>query len=79
MSSSPSFFIISESEGLEIALLMILTCLASPALTMTAQYLVLQYFWAKCLYFLMIIAKYALPASAPAPSTFVVSTELTLV
>lgn len=27
MSSSPSFFIISESEGLEIALLMILTCL----------------------------------------------------
>lgn len=27
MSSSPSFFIISESEGLEITLLMILTCL----------------------------------------------------
>lgn len=30
MSSSPSFFIISESGGMEIALLMVLTCLPSP-------------------------------------------------
>lgn len=33
MSSSHRFFIISESERLEIALLMILTCLPSPTMT----------------------------------------------
>lgn len=41
MSSTPRFFVISESEGLEIALLMILTCSPSPTVTMTAECLVL--------------------------------------